>query len=158
MNKTAKLISTLVISSLALTAFVASADDSENTDPAFTWTYNEDAGRLLVINDGRINSWEVAAPVAIYYTWDMVIGGEGSIVPQATGIELLGINADGEGELVLTASLDDLQTLADGSAAYLEADGYRLYYVDGSFTVIAPPDYEGKTYSFTWESKALTLE
>lgn len=159
MNKRSKIISGIVVASFALSAFAVSADDTEEPTPAFTWTYNEDLGRLLTINDGRINSWEVAAPVAIYYTHNTVFDDNGNPVPEVTGIELLDIQPEtNNGEMVLNASVDDLQTLVDGSADYLEASGYKLYYKDGSFTVVAPADYEGKVYSFTWENEAITLE
>lgn len=104
-------------------------------------------GEHLFILDGRVNSWDVAAPVAVYCKYD----NDGM-----TGIELLSINESNNGELALWVDGANIAAVGDSPASdtLLGTDnGFSLYRAhSGEFYVVAPPDDEGKVYSFVWET------
>ena len=136
--------STLIIAlalSLVLAAFVGgvSADDTE-TVPAIT--------------DGRVNGVDIAAPVAVFceltypYADDVNLG-----VLDSVTLWGLTNSDDGIFHEVSTVSADTIAAAqaAGGQVLVSEAYGYSLYAnADGSLTVVAPPDAEGKVYQFTW--------
>lgn len=107
-----------------------------------------------VIADGRVNSWDLAAPVAVYCTFENP-DIEDPDYSEFSGIELWGINEDSEGRLILTVDAETISEVgvdADEALEIASAEGFTLYRnADGSFAVIAPADFEGKTYSFSWE-------
>jgi hypothetical protein len=122
----------LALSMLALPSFAASSD--EDPSPAFS--------------DGRMNSFDVAAPVAVY-----VVGydeGNGLDFWTPTGFE-------GAGELSLRVTGDDIAKVdANPESATLIASAengtvslYRL--PDGSFQVLANAGTSG-TYSLIFET------
>ncbi len=100
------------------------------------------------IQDGRVNSWEAGAPVAIYCRYSDV-----DPFP-FIGVEVLRINAENEGELALTASaaeIDRVSAAPTTNTLIKQAGGYKLYRLtNGGLSVVTPPDYEGKIYQFAW--------
>lgn len=117
---------------------VASADDDLNTDADGT-TY---------ITDGRVNAWEVGAPAVIYCSFS------DDEQTTFTGIEVLDVNAEDNGELAMWVSADAINLVSDTPATntlIAEENGYSLYRLtNGDFQLFAPADAEGKVYSFTW--------
>lgn len=100
----------------------------------------EDSG-IPLFNDGRVNSWQMDEPVAVYCIFDA--SDAGGVFQR---IEVWGLNAD----KLLEASAAEISA-ASGAAALDTANGYSLAQLsDGSFQVSAP---EG--YTFTWQRGAL---
>ncbi len=143
-----KLVGLLAVAAFSLNAVtVAFAQD-------FAWVDTEDYGRVLVIEDTRLNKFDVAAPVAIYYTYHSVVNDDATVQEVPDGIELLAIDPEtNQGHLVLAADLTALQSLISGEVETVAAGGYSLHYSSGYFWVTAPPDAEGKVYSFTWANE-----
>ncbi|MDX2136902.1 MAG: hypothetical protein SF123_02315, partial [Chloroflexota bacterium] len=108
------------------------------------------------INDGRVNSFDVATPVVVYCEFDHFSATDGTEWSALTQIDLYALlYSDATWENVVSVSADELM---DAMAAEREDTvllqgnyGFGLYLnTDDSLTVTAPPDFEGKTYSFTW--------
>lgn len=112
----------------------------------------QDAENVPTIADGRVNSWDLAAPVAVYchfsypYADDVNMG-------VFDNLELWGLTGD-QFELVATVTAAEIKAAGSAPSAptlLTTARGYSLYREpDGSFTVTAAPDAEGKVYSFNW--------
>jgi putative cell wall-binding protein len=109
-----------------------------------------------VIADGRVNSWEVAAPVVIYCDFEGYSLDDGTEYSVMTQLDLYALPySDGAWENIVSVSADDL---ADAMASEREEStllagslGYGLYLnADDSLTAIAPGDAEGKVYTFSW--------
>jgi hypothetical protein len=145
-----KLVSVLAVAVLSVSAVtVAFAQDS-----SVGYADTPDYGTVMIIHDGRLNEFDVAAPVAVYNTYQSVTNSDGTIQEVPNGIELLAIDqTTNEGKLVLSADLAALQQLIGGAVASIDANGYSLHYSAGYFWVTAPADAEGKIYSFTWENQ-----
>lgn len=136
--------SILVVTAMALSlmvfAFSASADDTETAT-------------LPSINDGRINKFDIAAPVAIFenfvypYEDDVNYG-------VLDSIEFWGYTGGDSFEKVFEVTRAEIEaavTNGDTSVLLASSYGYSLYKeVDGSLTLVAPPDAEGKAYQFNW--------
>jgi hypothetical protein len=113
-------------------------------------------GEQLYILDGRVNSWDVAAPVAVYCQHESPEADNSDTDRDSlAGIELLAINASNNGELALRVDGTDIAAVGENPASATllgSSNGYSLYRAPGgSFYVVAPPDEEGKVYSFVWE-------
>jgi hypothetical protein len=109
-----------------------------------------------VIADGRVNSWEVAAPVVIYCDFEGYSLDDGTEYSVMTQLDLYALPySDGAWENVVSVSAD---ALADAMADEREESvllvgnlGYGLYLnADDSLTATAPADAEGKVYNFSW--------
>jgi hypothetical protein len=137
----------LLLVVMVMSAAVASAD------PGNVAQIETDYGTFPAITDGRVNGFDIAAPVVVYYTYEEGKEPEtDGAIPN--GIELLAVNpATNNGELVLRATSEDIQQLLDGSLDSLTSNGYTLNYTDsGWFWISAAADDEGKPYSFAWEN------
>jgi len=106
------------------------------------------------IDDGRVNYWDLAAPVAVYCTFD----NPDSADPDYSvfeSVELWGINSEASGYHVLTvtsAELDEMGYSTEANTEIVSTDGFSLNRgTDGSFYVVSPSDSEGKVYTFSWE-------
>ncbi|MFN8379628.1 MAG: hypothetical protein U0452_13260 [Anaerolineae bacterium] len=136
-----KSILMLVVLALLLVAAIGVSAEDEETVPAF--------------NDGRVNSTDIAAPVAVYceivypYSDDVNVG-----VFNSASLWGLTHAADGEFHELLTVTADDVASAqASGTQVLVaQAYGFSLYAnTDGSLTVVAPTFEEGKEpYQFTW--------
>jgi hypothetical protein len=146
-------IGLLVVGALALSVFtVAFAQDDTPPIPVDT----DDFGRILMFRDGRINAFDMAAPVAIYYTEETLITETGNRVTVPNGIELLAIEPQtNEGHLALNAGLDELGQLIAGEVDSIRDNGFILRYRFGNFWVTAPADEEGKVYNFVWPNQVI---
>lgn len=117
---------------------------------------DDDAEDVPVIADGRVNSWEVAAPVVIFCDFEGYSLDDGTQYSIMTQIDLYALPySDGAWENVASVSAD---VLADAIAEEREEGlllvdnlGYGLFLnMDDSLTVTAPADAEGKVYTFSW--------
>lgn len=106
------------------------------------------------IDDGRVNYWDLAAPVAVYCTFDSPDASDPDYSVFKT-IELWGINSEGSGYHVLTVTSDDIDEMGYSTSQNTQiasASGYSLNRgTDGSFYVVSPADAEGKVYIFSWD-------
>lgn len=138
----------MAVALMALSVTVASADDR-------VVQIDTDYGTYPAIADGRINGFDIGAPVVVYYNYEAgkEPGTDGAI---PTGIVLLAVNQESNnGYPVLEATSDDIAAFLDGSITSLSANGYTLNYTDaGWFWISAPADSEGKVYTFAWENTA----
>jgi hypothetical protein len=161
MNKLQKwmtvgLLSALVIGGGAVTAL---ADEDVNPDD------------LPHIDDQRVNAFDVAAPVAVFYTYedvlmvddngDAIYNEEGGLQydNRLTGLELVGINlSDTTTYGVLNLSMDEIAEAVEAGQTTWESMGFTLGIGDnGYFYVVSPADFEGKVYSFVWDDLGRTL-
>jgi hypothetical protein len=143
------LVGTLVV--IAGAASVFAGDDSTES----CTFYNEDEGVTVPgYCDGRINAFDIAQPVAIYYSYDTVqaLDDEGStyLTDVVSGIELWTIDADGNGQLALWVPLANITPAfsATTDVQIAAAHGITLNYSPAAhaFWVTAPG------YSFSWET------
>jgi hypothetical protein len=161
MNKLQKwmtvgLLSALVIGGGAVTAL---ADEDVNPDD------------LPHIDDQRVNAFDVAAPVAVFYTYEdvLMVDDNGDAIyneesglqyeSRLTGLELIGINlSDTTTYGVLNLSMDEIAEAVEAGQTTWESMGFTLGIGDnGYFYVVSPADFEGKVYSFVWDDLGRTL-
>ncbi len=92
------------------------------------------------IADGRLNSRDIAAPVALYLS--------------NQGYEVYGISpVEGEGTLLFTVTPAEIAAAlaGDDGTALVEAEGAVGFYMLGNGScVLNAPDWEGNSYSFSW--------
>lgn len=138
---------------------LVSAGVARAADPPVITVPTEDYGNVLMINDGRLNGFDVAAPVAVYYKYDTVRQVDGKDLRVLRGIELLAIQPKTNiGQLVMDVPITDIVNVIDTSKdaeglLIAEENGYSLYYSKANwFWVTAPPDKEGKVYTFEWQN------
>jgi hypothetical protein len=117
--------------------------------------YNEDEGVTVVgYCDGRINAFDIAQPVAIYYSYDTVqaLDDEGNtyLTDVVSGIELWAIDADGNGQRAMWVPLANITPAfsASSDVQIAAAHGMSLNYSPSAhaFWVTAPG------YSFAWQA------
>jgi hypothetical protein len=161
MNKLQKwmtvgLLSALVIGGGAVTAL---ADEDVNPDD------------LPHIDDQRVNAFDVAAPVAVFYTYEdvLMVDDNGDAIynedgglqyeNRLTGLELVGINlSDTTTYGVLNLSMEEIAEAVEAGQTTWESMGFTLGIGDnGYFYVVSPADFEGKVYSFVWDDLDRTL-
>jgi hypothetical protein len=145
----------LVLVVLTISVFPVSAELPPDPDlPDTVMIETDDYGYVLAIADGRLNGVDVAAPVAIYYTYGTALAADGHGYQIATGIDVLAIDPKtNNGVLMIHATTADVNNLMNGTLSSLEVNGYSLHYsVSNEFWVQAPADREGKVYTFQWEN------
>jgi hypothetical protein len=140
-----RFVLTLVVTGIALTQ-----DDDEDD---FTRVWDEDMGWVGMLDDGRLNAYDLDAPVAVYYTHPLLPGGAfGSAI---TGIEVYAINPrTGVGQAVLTLTNTEISSLLTEEGLVDQniaaENGVSLNYsADGYFWVTATAR-DGHTYTFEW--------
>ena len=118
---------------------------------------DDDADNLPVIADGRMNAYDIAAPVVVYCVYEDVGEGDEVWYGDRVGVDLYAQRyTDGAWESVLRVPVEDIQDgMADERDEAVELgaqSGFALWLnADDSLTVVAPADFEGKTYSFSWD-------
>jgi len=131
----------------------AFADDDSTTGCVF---YNEDEGVPVIgYCDGRINAFDIAQSVAIYYRYETVsaLDDEGNtyLTDVVSGIELWAIDADGNGHLALWVPRASITSAFSAShdVQIAAANGLTLNYSPSAhaFWVTGPGGY-----SFVWEA------
>ena len=138
----------VVLVSGALSAF---ADDP---DTACQINSADEGVTVAAYCDGRINAFDIAQPVAIYYTFEDAEAinddGEAYLTQIVTGIELWGIDGDSNGYLALWVGIDEINAAlaSDVNVQLGAAYGLTLTYVPAvnMFWVTAPG------YSFSWDA------
>jgi hypothetical protein len=129
---------------LALGAAAAYADGGEDEEKP-----------LLGFDDGRLNAFDFAQPVAVYYSYDskQLVDDDGNPywADVVDGIELWAADSDGIGQLVLYAPIESIEAaLASGVGTQIAAaNGYTLSYLPATnmFCITTPT-----WYTFTWEA------
>jgi hypothetical protein len=123
---------------------------------------------VTMFTDCRLNNTDLAAPVVIYYTWDVkpvldengnqMWGEKGGLVFEdvITGIDVNMIDLEtGFINNALHVSADEIASMvADqgGTDCCLAANGgVSLNYSESGWFWVAAPDREGKPYTFQWE-------
>jgi hypothetical protein len=144
----------LIIGVLALGAFtVAAQDDHILVDTG--------SGFQLIIADGRLNGLDISAPVAVYNTFTPTFDENGVPFNEPVGIQILRIDpVTSNGVPLFELSNDEVQQLIHSEDHMMTVDGYTLNYSAESnwFWVSAPPDAEGKVYTFQWENVIPVVE
>ncbi len=153
MFKRLVLFTTLVVILLSLVA--VQAGESPKPPPVPTNGY---------IKDGRLNGADVAAPVAVYYTYDTVRKpGDWKYpfydVKVLRGVQILAINPKtNTGSLALEVSAADIAKIVDKAGhkdgtLVAENNGYAMYFSSSNwFWITTPADANGKTYTFQWQN------
>ncbi len=133
-------------------------------DPPVIPVPTKDYGVITFINDGRLNGADVAAPVAVYYKYDLVRSpGDWKATfyekKVLRGLELLAIDPKtNEGYLVLDVPaqvmIEAIDTGGHEEGMLLASEnGYNLFYSKANwFWISAPADKEGKVYTFKWQN------
>jgi hypothetical protein len=138
----------LLVGVLALGVFTVAAQDDHILVPT-------DSGLKLIIADGRLNGLDIAAPVAVYNTFTPSFDTNGIPVQEPFGIRLLAIDpVTSNGVPLFDLTTDEVLQLMNSEDHMLVQDGYTLNYSPDTnwFWVAAPPDAEGKVYTFQWEN------
>lgn len=128
---------------------VEASDTPDNTLPPPSFT------------DGRLNSYDTGAPVIVYETHQdistLTTDGLPGTETVINGVQLLAWDgASDSAKQVLDVSADKINAAIAKNKkptfTIAQANGYALNYSNsGWFWVTAPPDSEGKVYSFTWQ-------
>jgi len=160
----------MAVSLMALVTSAALAEEETDDQDVVTTIASADCGSVRVFTDGRLNANDLAAPVAVYYTYTtrMVFDENGEIVwgadgypyyeDVATGLQLLAIDSTGNGQAVMELSNDTINdALAVGQTSFV-AGGYTLNIGEnGWYWLSAPPDVDGKVYTFSWDDLNRTI-
>jgi hypothetical protein len=131
----------------------------------------EEAGRIVGIGDGRLNAFDQAAPVAIYYTNVCSDAGNAQglrfqtlisdFVPanECTRLDILKIDpVTGNGLPGLELFANDISGLfAEGDTSITDNGVTLNIREDGQYWVTTAPDFEGKVYTFAWFDDGRTL-
>jgi hypothetical protein len=107
-----------------------------------------DGHTIPEIADGRLNGFDIAALVVVYYTYPE---GQPAVGEAPDGVELLAVNQQSDnGYRVLDANMNDIQKLIDGKSTSISDNGYGLNYdrKNGWFWISTP----GKQYDFFWDN------
>jgi hypothetical protein len=130
-NRAVVVLAALVVMALGVMAVSA----QEDTDTSY----------LPTIADGRVNLYDIAAPVAIYdvYAYPYADNVNAGVLDR---IEFWGLDTSGSIQKVLQVTTADILNSAnDATASTLVAsnEGYSLYKeTDGSLTLVAPDSYQ----------------
>lgn len=113
------------------------------------------AGHLPVFDDGRLNAYDLDAPVAVYDHTTTFMPSSGSTPCFVAGIEVWAYDPrTNTSQKVLCATSAELtESLRSTEDVAIMTNGlYSLNYsTDGYFWVTAPAS-QGRTYSFSWEA------
>jgi hypothetical protein len=112
----------------------------------------DDAEDVPMIEDGRVNAWDIAAPVVVYCTFEYPDEDDTDLgVLDSVELWSVFINEEdaAQGSLALTVTSEEIDAAgvpADEAVVIATDNGVSLYRgVDGSLTAA------GAGYTFTWE-------
>lgn len=137
------LISAVLAALMVVSFGVVSAQDDEEDLPN--------------ISDDRVNNFDLAAPVAVYCEYDYPFEDDPNVgVLQDIELWALTDADDGLFSQVAVVSGDALsaaiQDLEGDASVLAQSSGYTLWLLDeDTLQVIAPADFEGKVYDFSWD-------
>jgi hypothetical protein len=119
---------------LALGVSVAFADEPDNQIP--------------YINDGRVNSWELAAPAAVFCQYEY----DDPIAPSEILFDRIDVYNTNSGQLLFSIPQEVLEN-SFANEPVAQQDGFSLYQPQpGAFTVtLNAPTGDGNVYEFSWE-------
>jgi hypothetical protein len=145
----------LLIGVLALFIVVGAVQIVNAQDEGLVPVEVEDYGLIYRFDDGRLNAFDLDAPVAIYYTYEAIpqfVGGPFMAVQRA--VEVWAYDPKTEtSEQVIFAPLPDLRLDTPDRATdpfVVENGAIQLHRtLDGVFTVTAP-GVNGIQYTFEW--------
>lgn len=139
-KRTLSVLAVLVVALLSFAAVTYASDDTVE---------------LPHFNDGRVNNFDINAPVAIFpvYTYPYADDVNMGVLDH---IEFWGYVYSGSDTIdkVLEVTAEQIQATDNSvsSALVASAYGYALYLeTDDSLTLVAPTTPEGVTYQFNWE-------
>jgi len=132
----------------------------------------EDAGTIVGIGDGRLNAFDQAAPVAIYYTNEcseatndlgqrfQPTTAQFVDANACTRLDILSIDpVTGNGSLALQAYPEDIADIFATDDHNISENGVTLNVrEDGQFWIETAPNFEGKVYTFAWFDEGRTLQ
>jgi hypothetical protein len=151
MSKKLVLVLSVLALVLAFGAVNVFADDG--TTPRPVYNADEDVWTSGYA-DGRLNAYDIAQPVAVYYTYETVTAwdsdGEAYLTNVVTSLQLWAIDGDGVGQMALSVPAAQLNAAvaAGQNVQIAAANGYAVNYsASGYFWMTAPSGY-----SFTWEA------
>ncbi len=106
---------------------------------------DDDTTNLPTINDGRVNAYDIAAPVAIYDTYSYPYADDVNM-GVLDHIEFWGIPSGGDSiQKIMNVTAADIAAVTPtaGSSALVASNaGYSLYEeIDGSLTLVGPFNY-----------------
>ena len=146
MLKWRNLLLVVLALSLLASAGVVLAQDEEPIPPFFT--------------DGRLNGYDLAAPVVVYYTHDTVAGTNwGEFNEVITGLELWRVSGEGIGQKILELTNDEInEAVARGHMVFeSDAPGFDLNVGSNGWLWVQCPGCDGKIYTFEWDDNGRTL-
>jgi hypothetical protein len=154
----------LIVLLFVVGAVIVAAQEDEERPSGLMWvnTGEDEYGWVQAFRDGRLNNFDLSAPVAIYYSYYTVDPTTESTYTVPDGIQLLAIDpVTNNGSPILTVPVEEIRHMidehllgADGLVA--EQDGFSLHYAaPGWFWVETPADEEGKVYTFQWPDVVL---
>ena len=159
----------LVLVVAAVMVFAASSVAAQGDDKEFVWVETDDVGFLMRYNDGRINAFDVHAPVAIYYTTSStpVLDANGNIrwgsdgLPMykdvITGVEMWEAHTDGTVSYVGYVPIADIEAgltaAVDAEVQIATVGAYTLNASPSGWLWLAGPagGCGWQCYTFQWE-------
>ncbi len=131
---------------LAGAGIALAQDDEEPIPPFFT--------------DGRLNGYDLAAPVVVYYTHDTVSGTKwGEFNEVITGLELWRVSGEGIGQKILDLTNEEINAAVARGHMVFESDvpGFDLNVGSDGWLWVRCPGCDGKIYTFEWDDSGRTL-
>jgi hypothetical protein len=114
---------------------------------------SDNYGTIARFNDGRLNAFDIAAPVAVYYHYDPVpayMGGPNLDVLRS--VQVWAYNPDlGTSQKVVDAPISTI--LADEPNLVNDpfvVGGIALHHTDNGYFTLQAPNADGTTYTFSW--------
>ncbi len=143
----------LLIVMVVLVAFAGSVGAQEDPGYPFDTTHVGDL-QVGFFTDGRVNAYQVAAPVAIYYSYSPPrLTSDGSTVRDVNGIELWTIS-DGIGQKAVSLPLTDIKATVtaakEADALLASSAGFTLNHSPSGYYWVSGPS----GYNFTWSDAA----
>ncbi|MCC6616100.1 MAG: hypothetical protein IT320_21700 [Anaerolineae bacterium] len=143
--KWSAMIGAVVIALMGMAVGIVSADDEEIVLPS--------------IDDGRVNNFDIAAPVAVFceFTYPYADDTDAGVLDS---IQLWGLTGADDGlfhevATISAAQIDAASASSTQPVLLSNTYGYSVYLeADGSFRLVAAPDAEGKVYEFSWDLSA----
>jgi hypothetical protein len=145
----------MLIALLTLVILVGAVQIVTAQDDDLVPVESEDYGIIQRFDDGRLNAFDLDAPVAIYYDYRSVphfTGGPGTEVLRAVEIWAYDPETETSQQVIYAPILDIRADTPDrvDDPFVVNGGAFQLHRaLDGRFIVTAP-GYDGATYTFEW--------
>jgi hypothetical protein len=163
-----KLLSLLLVVALLFGVGTVLAQQDEDVDHGFKVIRpdNEDTPTFATFKDGRINAYDIGAPLVIFYEYETVpvIGPDGNQAweggrlaweDKLAAIEVLSVDQLGLVNLALRATVEDIQaaveTAGETDCCLIENGPVSLHYSESGWFWVEGQYHDGKPYTFQWE-------